>query len=219
MSIPLVTTQDNFEVVRDKICEILAAQTALQQYLAEEADEDPNEWKFYVTKERYNPIENWMNDPVDKTPIVNVWFDSDSYREARSNNSTRQVFAGNFNIDVYCYETASETISGHIEGDQASTEKAHKLGRYIRRIIMHPDNIKLGLEDVWSRKIVSRNTFQPNSGNQPIQHIVGIRLVLEVEYNETIDLTTPEIIEHINITLQHEVDGLVRAEINIYDGE
>jgi hypothetical protein len=42
---------------------------------------------------------------------------------------------------------------------------------------------------------------------------MGLRVVLEVRHNETVELEEPETLELINIKLYHEPDGLVRAEL------
>jgi hypothetical protein len=57
-------------------------------------------------------------------------------------------------------------------------------------------------------------TFQPRVGNQPVQHVMGFRVVVEAEHNETTDQFDSPTLDIINIQLFHEPDGQVIAELD-----
>jgi hypothetical protein len=214
--IPLVTDMDGFEIVRDRIAEILALETASQQAIAAAAGYDPNDWKFLVYAERIDPWELYR-DGADKTPIVNVWYDSDVFDKSTSNNTTRQTTTSQFNIDCYAWAPSRQTVDGHAPGDESAAKIAHKIGRFVRRFLMHPKYERLGFsgygDPVWDRWVANRTAFQPQSGNLAVQNVMGLRVSLEVRHNETVELEEPETLELINIKLYHEPDGLVRAEL------
>jgi hypothetical protein len=214
--IPLVTDMDGFEIVRDRIAEILALETASQQALAAAAGYDPDDWKFLVYAERIDPWELYR-DGADKTPIVNVWYDSDVFDKSTSNNTTRQTTTSQFNIDCYAWAPSRQTVDGHAPGDESAAMLAHKIGRFVRKFLMHPKYRRLGFtnagDPVWDRWVANRTAFQPQSGNPAVQNVMGLRVALEVRHNETVELEEPETLELINIKLYHEPDGLVRAEL------
>ena len=214
--IPLVTDMDGFEIVRDRIAEILALETASQQALAAAAGYDPNDWKFLVYAERIDPWERYR-DGADKTPIVNVWYDSDVFDKSTSNNTTRQTTTSQFNIDCYAWAPSRQTVDGHAPGDESAAMLAHKIGRFVRKFLMHPKYRRLGFtnagDPVWYRWVSNRTAFQPQSGNPAVQNVMGLRVALEVRHNETVELEEPETLELINIKFYHEPDGQVVAEI------
>jgi hypothetical protein len=207
---------DGFEIVRDRIAEILALETASQQALAAAAGYDPDDWKFLVYAERIDPWELYR-DGADKTPIVNVWYDSSTFDKPTSNSITRQAAKSQYNVDCYTWAPSRATVDGHAPGDESSAKGVHKVGRLIRRFLMHPKYRRLGFsndgEPVWSRWVSDLTPFQPQSGNPAVQNVMGLRVALEVHHNETIDLEEPPTLELINIKVYHEPDGLVRAEL------
>lgn len=214
--IPLVETPDGFELIRDKIAEILAKETLFQQSQAETAGYDPDDWKFLVYAERNRPWEIYR-DGGETTPIVNIWYDTDSFDRSTSNSEDRQKTTSVYHIDCFAYSASKQTEDGHTPGDESAAKSAHRIGRLVRRIIMHPKYESLGFSDeenpIWYRWVTSRLAFQPTSSNGPIQNIMGFRIDLEVQHNECIDLYQEVNLEQIMIQLFHEPDDQVRAEL------
>jgi hypothetical protein len=214
--IPLVETPDGFELVRDKIAEILAKETLLQQSQAQAAGYDPYDWKFSVYEERSRPWEVYR-DCVETTPIVNIWYDTDSFDRATSNSEDRQKTTSIYHIDCFAYATSQQTEDGHSPGDESAAKAAHRIGRLVRRILMHPKYESLGFSDdenpIWYRWVTSRLAFQPTSSNIPIQNVMGFRIDLEVQHNEYIDLYSEVNLEQIMIQLFHDPNDQVRAEL------
>jgi hypothetical protein len=218
-SIPLIDSQDGFEVIRDKIAWILAAEGADQVAKATAAGKtDPTEWSFRVYLERDNPWEEFQGGAL-PSPIVNVFFDDSGPDEGTSNRSDRQKHTSRYNIDVYAYAESEETAGGHTPGDMQSAILSHRTVRLVRNILMHDKYGYLGLLGagfIWSRWIEKITPFQPSIGNQPVEHVRAARLTLAVEHNETIDFEDPSVIEIINVKFYHEVGGQVIAELE-YD--
>lgn len=214
--IPLIDKQDNFELVRDTIASILAVETVAQVALATAAAKpNPDDWKFYVFLERVNPWELFLAD--DLTPIVNVWFDSSTFDKSSSNVATRQkTDPSRFNIDIYAQANSTEETVGHTPGDEAAAKLAHNTTKLVRNILMHDLYKYLGLQGiVWRRWVGQITSFQPQSGGQPLNRVAAVRLVLEVEHNETIDLADHETLEIISIDMRHEPNGQIIAELDI----
>jgi hypothetical protein len=222
MTIPLIDKSDNFQIIRSKIAEILSAEILLQQVLATAEGKDPDDWKFRVYLERIKPWEVFLNG-TDPTPIVNVWYERGNSEEGgRSNISTKQNWTSRFNLDVYAYATSGSTSGGHSPGDQTVALKAHNVAMLVRNIIMHDDYCVLkltGSEKPLKRWVPEMTPFQPQSGGQVIQNILGMRVVLEVNHDETILQGDEEICEGIDIVFKHEPDGIVIAEMTIGEPE
>lgn len=200
----LIDKQDTVEIIRDQIAAILAIETAAQVALATAAAKpDPNEWKFRVYQERANPWENLPSKTSDRSPLVNVWWDSSTYEMAASNIVERQKSAAIINIDCYGYgKSADDGGTGHIAGDRQAVETVQRAVRLVRNILMAAEYTYLGLQGtVWRRWIDSIQMFQPQQSNQNMHHIVAARIAFRVEFNEfsqqvpydTLDLLTVDV--------------------------
>lgn len=215
-SIPLIDKQDGFELVRDTIAAILATETVAQVALATaQSKPNPSDWAFGVYLERINPWEAFL--AGDLTPIVNVWFDSTTFDKASSNVATRQkTDPSRFNVDIYAQAESKEETVGHTPGDEAASKLAQHVAKLVRNILMHDKYKYLGLQGiVWRRWVGQITAFQPASGTQPLGKIAAVRLVLEVEHLETIDLEDHETLEIISIDMRHEPNGQIIAELDI----
>lgn len=206
----LIDKQDNFEIIRDKIAQILADETYSQQTLAHSVDLDPQDWKLRVFTERSTPWEQFLDpDQVNfnDSPIVNVWFDSASYDMDASNIIERQKTIGIFNIDCYGYgRSADKAIGGHIAGDEDAAIAVQRALRLVRNILMAATYTYLDLRGlVWQRWVQSTNVFQPQLDGRQVQQIVGARLILRVQFNEF----SPQI---ETVTLESVVIDILRKE-------
>lgn len=190
----LVDRPDTFEIVRDQIAAILLLEQQGQQDLATAAGKDPELWKLRIFTERSNPWSEWPDaeDPAeavnfDTSPIVNVSFDNDTFDKARGNPVSQQQADGVFNVDVYGYGiSADDGASGHIPGDQAAALEAARGARLVRSILLSAQYINLGLRGlVANRWVGSRTSIQPaHSDRRPVQHVMAVRLALQVSYLE-----------------------------------
>jgi hypothetical protein len=204
----LIDKQDSFEIVRDQIGAILLAETINQQALAIADAKDPDLWKLRVFTERSNPWEEWLNDDTDKSPIINVWFDSEDFDKSASNVMERQKTTGIFNIDCYGYGVATDTVGGHEPGDKNAAFESHRAVRLIRNILMSANYTYLDLRGlVWTRWIRSINSFQPQQNQNSVQQIVASRFSLEVVYNEFSPQIPPEILELIHVDVFRSETG------------
>ena len=215
-TIPLITQPDGFEIVRDKIAQLLADEIALQQELAIVAEEDPNDWKLDIYLERSRPWEVFRDSPETQTPIVNVWYDNTPVDLAASNLSTRQNGVSTFNIDCLAYSEAKADGAGFIAGDEQAAKNAHKAARLVRQILMHDKYRYLELRTFVGRRYVqARTAFQPNEGNQAVQNVMGVRLVLAVKHDEFISLADFNNLEQVFIEMKFEPNGQVIASMDI----
>lgn len=105
----LIDKQDTVEIIRDQIAAILALETTAQQALATAAAKDPDLWKLRIYQERANPWENLPSKTDDRSPVVNVWWDSSTFDMSASNIVERQKSSATINIDCYGYGISATT--------------------------------------------------------------------------------------------------------------
>jgi hypothetical protein len=210
--IQLIDKQDNFEIIRGKVAEILSAETLNQQALALEGGElDPADFAFTVYEERNNP---WSPEVLSNGPVVNVWWDGLT-SEKRGSTIDRQHVTSRINVDVYVQADSEETISGHDSGDELSAKKMQRVTRLVRNILMHDQYKTLSISGVvWSRWVPSLTPFQPQMNMQPVERVNACRIALDVEHNEETVQEIEETIEGVHVEFFHEPDGLVRAHLH-----
>ena len=215
----LIDKQDGFEVVRDQIAAILAAEVVNQMTLAAIELKNPALWDLRIFIERHNPWEQFLNltDASDKSPIVNVWFDNGNPPKNQGGVVNKQAYEGNFNIDCYGVGVSSDDEAGHKPGDREAALNAQRALRLVRNILMAGTNTHLQLRQkdggiVGMRWIRTEEMFQPQIDNQSAQKVVGARLSLEVKYEEASPQVTPETLEAVQVDIKRKKDGQVIAE-------
>lgn len=221
MTIPLIDKQDTFEIVDLQIAAILAQATIDQQALAVLASKDPELWKFDVFSERFNPWEVFQDDK-EADPLVNVWYDTSNFDLKMGDIVGRQQDAAIYNIDVYAGVPASDDITGgHNPSDLSTILELHRIVRLVRNIIMHPDNTYLQLSQqvgsktqniVTKRWINSKEMFQPQIGDRPVQGVIANRMTLSATFNETPVVETFDTLEVVGIEVSRLIDGKVILE-------
>lgn len=215
MTLPaLIDKQDNFEIIRDQIAVILATEIANQRVLANEADKDPSDWKLRIFTERANPWEQWRDQQADTSPIVNVWFDGDTFDMASSNIVERQKATATYNIDCHGYgKSTDDPACGHIPGDRAAAFEAQRAVRLVRNILMAAENTYLGMRGVvWRRWTRGITMFQPQFGNVDALQVLGARLAFQVEFNELSPQVVPVDLELVSIDALRTEDGEILVE-------
>jgi hypothetical protein len=215
MTIPLIQTLDGFEAVRNAIANILVIESANQMALATAATLDPELWRIDVFTERINPLELYRDGENNDAQVVNVWYDNSTTDKAASDNRTMQRADSTFNIDCLAYAVTEETSGGQTCGDQASFERAQRVARLVRRILMHPDYQRLGLPSVVDQRwMMNRRSFQPAVRGLPIEHVAGVQLQFDVKHKENIDLEDLGESEGAFVQIFREPDGKVYAEMD-----
>lgn len=214
----LIDKQDNFEITRDMIAAILAAESSNQEILATAGGKDPALWKLRVFSERSNPWEQYQKHPVDTSPIVNVWLDNASYDMSRSNAVSKQGSEVTYNIDVYGYGRSADVVGGgHAPGDKQGAEEAHRAARLVRNILMAAHNAYLQMRGVVGQRwLESITSFQPQQGVDALQSVSGARLALRVFLNEVSPQTSGTALEQVFVDVVRPNDGFVKAEAD-YD--
>lgn len=209
----LIDKQDTFELVRDKIAQILADETASQQAFATTAGRDSNEWAFRVYRERSNPWEMFLDPDGDVSPVVNVWFDTENFDKSSSNIVERHKAEAAYNIDIYGHAISSSDGAGHKPGDREAALVAQRTLRLVRNILAAGPYTYLGMRGtVWHRWISSISTFQPQLDGQTVQKVLGVRLILIVAFNEFSPQLTPETLETVSAGIIQAEDGRVIAQ-------
>ena len=211
----LIDKQDTFEVVRDKIAQILADESASQQALAALAAKDPEQWRLRVFTERSQPWEPWFisDAPSDRAPIVNVWYDSGSFDSRSGDTIKTQLHQATYNIDCYGLGVATDTLAGHDSSDELAAKEAQRVARLVRNILMSGVYTRLGLlGTVFGRRVNTLSVFQPSMGDNPAFSVVGARLSFNVDFNEISPQVAGEPLELISIDLTRASDGAVLAE-------
>lgn len=210
----LIDKQDNFEVIRDQIAAILVLESNNQQALAVSDGKDPDLWKLRVFNERYNPWEQFLNTNTDRSPLVNVLYDTSNFDGSASNIVERQKAEAIYNIDCYGYGISSDDgSSGHNPGDREAAFEVQRALRLVRNILMSSTYTYLGLRGlVWQRWVQSISVFQLNLDDQHVQKIVGARLELRVMFNEFSPQYVPETLEYLSVDVFRDEDGQLIAE-------
>lgn len=208
----VLTTPDNFEVIRDQIAAILAVELANQKVLT--GLEQPR-----VFVERSNPWGEFLDVPEEEptapttppSPIINVSFESASFDGAASNIVSRQKVDGIFNIDCYaCAVSADdgEIAGGHIAADRLASFRAQATVRVARQIIMSAHYVYLAMQGVvWKRWTQSLTMFQPQQDNRQAQRVVAGRLSLLVQFNEFSPQHSGQPLELVSVEVLRRENG------------
>lgn len=215
----LIDKQDTAEIVRDQISAILALESAAQVVLATTAGKpDPDDWKIRVFQERANPWEEFPGRESDRSPLVNVWWDTSNFDMSASNISERQKSVTTYNLDCYGYGRSADVLAGgHRPGDQDAAEEVQKAVRLVRNILMAAEYTYLGLRGtVWRRWVDTISMFQPQQDNQNVQHVVGARIRFRVEFNEFSPQVVPDILELLSVDVYRTEDNEIIIEAD-YD--
>lgn len=207
----LIDKQDNCEVVRDQIAAILATEVANQQALATADGKDPADYKLRIYTERSNPWEAFLNDQTDRSPIVNVWFDSSNFDKGASNIVERQKTEATFNIDCIGFGMSEDVPGGgHKAGDKEAALEVQRALRLVRNILMAAEYTYLGMQGVvWQRWPQSITSFQPQIDGRQIQQIVGARLAFNVVFNEFSPQVPAVTLELVSAEVSRSEDGEV----------
>jgi hypothetical protein len=207
----LIDKQDNSEIVRDQIAAILATEVASQQALATADGKNPADYKLRIYTERSNPWETFLNDQTDRSPVVNVWFDSSNFDKGGSNIVKRQKTEATFNIDCIGFGMSEDVPGGgHKAGDKEAALEVQRALRLVRNILMAAEYTYLGMQGVvWQRWPQSITSFQPQIDGRQIQQIVGARLAFNVVFNEFSPQVPAVTLELVSAEVSRSEDGEV----------
>lgn len=210
----LIDKQDTVEIVRDQLALILANESLNQQALALAAAKDPLLWKYDTGTDLSNPFEKWLNEQDDRTPIINVWFDTGTYSKSSGNVVEKQKMTAQFNIDCYGLGIAQNIDGGgHILGDEKSAKEAHRIMRLARNILMSSTNTYLQLRGVvWGRFPASQSLMQPRFDNNQGLQVTAGRIILSVDFWEFSPQYNGEELELLNLEIKRDDDGFILAE-------
>jgi len=214
----LIDKTDNIELVRDQIGAILSANSVAQQGLAAAAGKSPQDFKLRVFVERSAPWEMFRDDPIDTSPVVNVWLSSWAYPKALGNSVGRQGVEATYNIDILGYGKTDGVIGlRQNPGDQTAAFESQRGARLVRNILMADQNTYLQMQGtVGGRWIESASTFQPGNSEDSAEDIVATRLVFSVLLNEFSPQDAGVTLERVFVDIVRAGDGFIEASAD-YD--
>lgn len=214
----LIDKQDNFEIVGAQIAAILATEVANQKALAIAGGKDPALWDLKIYSERANPWERYLNENPDKTPIVNVWYDTSNFDPTASDIVQRQKADAVYNIDCYGFGVDTDVPGGgHAPGDLDAALTLHRALRLVRNVLMASEYTYLSLRGlVWRRWARAAVSFQPPQGDQAAQSIAGARIAFEVGFSEFSPQYTGVELDLISVDVLRTEDGQIVVEAD-YD--
>lgn len=214
----LIDKQDNYEIVRDKVAQILADEIAAQKVLAA-AKPDPTLWDFTVFTERSNPFilaRETSGKITGENEIVNVWYDNSVFTDGDTVN--RQQPTTTINIDCISVKSSTNNPAGGItlSADERASLDAERIGRLVRNILMSAVYNYLDLRGVvGSRWITRMQKFQPDRDDQPVENAMGFRVVLQVRENEFSPQEDGVDLEEIFTEIERGEDGEVLATVTV----
>lgn len=214
----LIDKVDTFELVKSQIAAILKVELTQQQVLATAAGQDPTLWKLRVFQTRSNPWEEWTelddadaNRRKDKSPIVNVGFDSATFPKAKGDVVERQQADGIFNIDCFAYGVSRpDGFTGHVPGDQDASDVCDRAVRLVRNILMASQYVDLGLGNTVSMRWPDQiQYYQPGIDGVAVERVQAARWTFAVSYNEFSPQYVPVQLREINVTVKRAGTGEV----------
>ena len=187
--IPGEIGRQSYELVGDRLAEILADELPEQFALSTAATELKSVLQAQVFTERIVPF--------DKTevPCVNVQLASGDY----SGQTVKQA-DGAYTFFIDCYASAKNTDD--VKGDQYALVKLKKLMGVIRAILQDTRYLTLGYSRgfVMSRQVTG--IAISNNAQQDAAHIVMGRITMTVKVPETVELIEPELIAGYETTVK-----------------
>lgn len=209
----LIEGPDNAELVRDNIAAILLVEQAGQQVIALAQNKDPELWRLRVFLERSNPWDEYLGSSspaqkVDAAPIVNVRWEAAEDDAKASNVVARQKSTGTFFVDCYGYGVSRDTDDGHLSGDELAAREAQRAARLVRRILMAGRYTYLGMRGTVSRRWRAKaQAFEPPMDQRPAQHVQGVRVSMQVDFNEFSPQIEGAILDRIDVSVRRADNG------------
>lgn len=220
----LITTQDTFEIVGQRLAEIIAVNAAQQAVLAV-GQPDPTEWDLRVFTERKSPWNMWANledFQANRAPIVNVWYQSSVFDTEATADIGPQRATALYNIDIVAGgHSQDDGGTGQTPGDVEASTRLHRAARFVRQFIQADANDKLQFTAtpfiIQFRRVQSTTAFDPPENAAGIVAL-GMRLAVMIRFEELAPVNTGETMDTIgvDITVQTETNEvLVQLEYDV----
>jgi hypothetical protein len=153
-------------------------------------------------------------DPADVPPVVNIRLERQVFERARSTTVTQQGSTATFYLDCFGYGASkANSEGGHDNADEIAEAAALRCAALVRQILMSGQYIKLGMRGtVGDRWITDEQVFKPADENHAaVQHVMAVRLTLEVQFNEATPEATGAVMESIGFVFERRDSGEVIA--------
>ena len=212
----LIDKQDNYEIVRDKVAQILADEVINQKIKAAADAKDPALWNFTVFTEKTNPfelIETVSGKIGGDAEIANVWLDSVTFNEG--DVVDRKQPDTIIHIDCVSSKSAENNAGGGIttQADLRASLDAERIGRLVRNILMAATYTYLDMRGIVAKRWITRmQKLQPDRDDQPAQNAMAFRVTLTVSHLEdTPQITTGDLDEIIVDLKRGELDEVLAS--------
>ena len=215
----LIDKQDNYEIIRDQVAQILANEVVNQKALAVSDSQDPAGWDFKIFTEKTNPfelIESVKGKAGGDAELANVWLDSVSFDQGDVVNRKQPDTI--IQIDCVSSKNAADNASGGIttQADVRASLDAERIGRLVRNILMAATYTYLDLRGIVAKRWISRmQKMQPDRDDQPAQNTMAFRVTLMISHLEFSPQVTPGDMDEIIIDIKRGESGEVLADLTI----
>lgn len=184
-----IIPNQNFEIVRDRIAEILATEFSSQFILTSNSDFDLDVWL-----ERFIPFDK------EELPAINVGLATGTFsgHDQKKTDGTYTYF-----IDAYAKADSSEND----QGDTKANIKLQRLLGMIRAMLENPRYKTLGFDppSIFNRHCESLSIADP--GKQDATSSVMGRITFLVKVPETVELINPVLLGRMDTRVKlHETD-------------
>lgn len=202
-----ITQPMAFEVVRDRIAEILITELANQEALAIADAADPTPYQIAVTTEKTDP---WS---VKQFPLINIWYDTGNIDTSASSPANQQQGDHFYNLDCYVEKPSEDDGVEVKSGDVESAKEVQRVAGLAWQILMADLNAKLQfparINDkpaaiVGYRIFEQLSTFQPSFGDTVVENVQALRLRLKVRHVEIPPVTVGVDLESALFTIKQD---------------
>ena len=165
-----------------------------------------------LSKQEWELIEDpTSGEVIRETPLVNVFFDQETFNGIQSNPVEQQRADGVFTIDCLATKVHEKNADGTISrGDELAARDVQRVVRLVRNILMAGFYTYLNMRGVVSqRDIQSVTMFQPNINDRPAQHVIGCRVNVAVNYNEFSPQVEPVELDLVSLQCTRAEDGFL----------
>lgn len=178
--IQAVIPPQKFEVVRDRIAEILADEILNQYFMSY----DPELLKLKVWLERSKPFD------AEDVPAINVCLAKGEWGNKDVKNSD-----GTYNYNIDCYAKGKTAkIDGGQRGDSLATYKVQRFLGICRAILENPIYNTLGFDKPFNCRVSVDSMILARPNDDDLENLTMGRLIFTVKAPEGVWLKTPNLI-------------------------
>lgn len=209
----LINKNDNFEIIRDEITAIIAAEQANQKKLSASSPiTDETYFNFKIFSERLDPVNSLASDgeiDEDNFPFINVWYNNSSLQSNSQTNGI-QKYQSDYNIDIYAVSKSKIDESGNVtNSDELSSKRVQRIVKIIRNILANQNYTQLNLPKVVSGRFIQNISMLPPDAERSLNNMSVARITLQVDHIETTGENQYNNVELIQAKCTQDKNGLI----------